>query len=422
MASDRSAASRDLTAVAIRNLSRTGSDREAEPVPLGGMADRVSISSRSTADLRSAYSGGMTSQSRVTRAGEEVSTAATARVVQDLASGILGRDVAVTGADPVPGRSASFAGPGRTGVPGAGTRTLITETRIHFEEEQVGFSSRGEVRTADGRVIGFSLDLSMNRSVSLETHKETLIQARPVTLTDPLVISLDGLPPRLTDTRFSFDLDADGGSDEISFVSSGSGFLALDRNGDGKINDGSELFGPASGDGFQDLAVHDQDNNGWIDEDDEVFSQLSVWTRDDDGRDRVISLAEAGVGAIFLGSAATSFDLKGEDNRMLGRVAASGMFLFEDGRAGLVQEIDLAVEEPIENTPALSGLASRNGPPMGGLPLFSRASGPVTTGGASPPSPFKALQDALDDLKEEMRLLLEGRRSGPEKNAYQGSL
>ena len=41
---------------------------------------------------------------------------------------------------------------------------------------------------------------------------------------------------------------------------------ALDINEDGKINDGKELFGTASGNGFGDLAAYDQDNNGWIDE------------------------------------------------------------------------------------------------------------------------------------------------------------
>ena len=47
----------------------------------------------------------------------------------------------------------------------------------------------------------------------------------------------------ISDQKFKFDINADGKEDDISFVGKGSGFLALDKNGDGKINDGSELFG-----------------------------------------------------------------------------------------------------------------------------------------------------------------------------------
>ncbi len=36
----------------------------------------------------------------------------------------------------------------------------------------------------------------------------------------------------------------------IAFATGNSGFLAFDKNADGMINDGSELFGPESGNGF----------------------------------------------------------------------------------------------------------------------------------------------------------------------------
>lgn len=42
--------------------------------------------------------------------------------------------------------------------------------------------------------------------------------------------------------------------------------LSLDQNGNGEIDNGTELFGTKSGDGFADLARYDLDYNGWIDE------------------------------------------------------------------------------------------------------------------------------------------------------------
>ena len=77
-----------------------------------------------------------------------------------------------------------------------------------------------------------------------------------------------------------FDIDADGEEESISYLQGGSGYLALDKNGDGVINDGSELFGTKSGDGFADLAEYDADGNGWIDENDPIFDKLLIWAKD----------------------------------------------------------------------------------------------------------------------------------------------
>ena len=161
---------------------------------------------------------------------------------------------------------------------------------------------------------------------------------------DPLVINLEGNPASFSDQTFFFDLDSDGKAEELSSLAKGSGFLALDLNNDGIINDGSELFGTKSGDGFKDLAAYDKDGNGWIDEDDEVFKHLKVWTKDADGRDRLIALGDAGVGAIYLGHTATEFSVKQmETNQTQGIVRSTGVFLKESGEVGTIQHVDLVI-------------------------------------------------------------------------------
>lgn len=137
--------------------------------------------------------------------------------------------------------------------------------------------------------------------------------------------------------------DADGRMDQIAFVGSNSGFLALDRNGDGSINDGRELFGALSGNGLVDLATHDTDGNGWIDENDAIFARLLIWSRDGEGNDQLEGLLERNVGAIYLGQAATPFSLKDDSNALQGVVRASGIYLKEDGGVGTVQQLDLVV-------------------------------------------------------------------------------
>ena len=55
------------------------------------------------------------------------------------------------------------------------------------------------------------------------------------------------------------------------------------------------------------------------------------------------TLGEKGVGALYLGSVDTPFSLTDGDNRVLAQIRASGVYLSEDGRAGSLQQIDLAV-------------------------------------------------------------------------------
>lgn len=211
----------------------------------------------------------------------------------------------------------------------------------HYESEKTTFSAQGLIQTQDGQQIAFTVDMSMSR----EFLREQSIRVREgdAKLKDPLVLNFGGKAAELTQTRFSFDIDADGRQDQMAFVSPDSGFLALDRNGDGKINDGRELFGAVTGEGFAELAAADQDGNQWIDENDAIYSKLRIWSKDAQGRDQLVGLGQRGIGALYLGHVTTPFSLKDEQNSLLGQIRSSGVFLHENGQAGTVQQIDLSV-------------------------------------------------------------------------------
>ncbi|WP_404357354.1 hypothetical protein [Methylotuvimicrobium sp. KM1] len=211
----------------------------------------------------------------------------------------------------------------------------------YYEAEHSAFSAKGLIKTTDGKEIAFDLNLVMSR----EYYEENSLSLRmgDAVMKDPLVINFDAEAAKLTDMKFSFDLTSKGSAEQISFVGHGSGFLALDRNSDGIINNGSELFGPATGNGFAELATHDLDGNQWIDENDAVYERLRIWTKDTKGNDKLYTLAEKNIGAIYLGNTETSFELKNAQNRLDGRVLTSSIYLSETGRIGTVQQIDLAV-------------------------------------------------------------------------------
>lgn len=209
------------------------------------------------------------------------------------------------------------------------------------ESEETSFSTVGTVRTSDGREIDFNVNVGMSRSFQ-EYYREEISQT---VFCDPLVINLDTDLAQLEDQTFYFDIDGDGEEDEVSQLGVGSGYLALDKNGDGVINDGKELFGTASGNGFKDLAEYDDDGNGWIDENDAIWDKLKIWTKDENGKDVLYTLAEKGVGAICLQNAATDFTQRGTDGQTMGAIRSTGVFLYENGNVGTVQHVDVAKYE-----------------------------------------------------------------------------
>ncbi len=213
--------------------------------------------------------------------------------------------------------------------------------RYHSEEECTTFSTQGVVKTADGRELSFNLELGMSRSFQ-EYYEENYVTSIK-TFHDPLVINLDSNIAKVSDQKFFFDLDYDGTKEEISSLQSGSGFLALDLNGDGKINDGSELFGTKSGDGFRDLSRYDADGNGWIDEADPIWEKLLIWTKDENGKDKLYHLSDLGVGAIGLSRVGTQFSLNNEKtNETNAMIRKTGIFLYENGTASTIQHVDMA--------------------------------------------------------------------------------
>lgn len=212
--------------------------------------------------------------------------------------------------------------------------------RTEIHEESLNFSAQGSVKTSDGRNIDFSMAMSMKSTTAVS---ESFSFKAGDALTDPLVINFGTDTVSISDVKKEFDLNLDGKSDSFNFVGSGSGFLAIDKNGDGKINDGSELFGPTKGNGFTELKAYDSDNNGWIDENDDVFKKLLIWTKDETGKENLYSLKQKDVGALYLNTVNTQFNLNDSTYNPQGVLRESSLFLKESGGVGTLQEVDLKV-------------------------------------------------------------------------------
>jgi len=215
---------------------------------------------------------------------------------------------------------------------GWGLRYDLSEQTLRHEAAT--FAAAARVTTADGRTIEVQAALAMERTEL--TSREVHLRAGDAAKVDPLALNLAGGAATLGGAT-SFDLDADGAPEQVAALGPGSAWLALDRNANGVVDSGAELFGPSTGSGFGELAALDGDGNGWVDEGDAAFAALRLWSP---AGGTLTSLQAAGVGAIYTGAAATPFDLR-DGGAVVGGVAETGLFLREDGSAGTVQHVDL---------------------------------------------------------------------------------
>lgn len=137
---------------------------------------------------------------------------------------------------------------------------------------------------------------------------------------DPLVLDIagNGFSPTTVDDGAHFDLDQNGFAEKMGWISNDDSLLAVDKNGDNTINDGSELFGDKvrlktgefAANGFEALREYDTNNDGIINESDMDFGSLLLWHDingngiSEDGE--LTSLKDAGVTSIDLGYTALS--------------------------------------------------------------------------------------------------------------------
>lgn len=224
----------------------------------------------------------------------------------------------------------------------AGPNMSIQRTEFTYQLEQTEFSTKGQVSTADGKTIDFELSLSMSREFLQVSQSEVRVQQEKQ-LKDPLVLNFSGNAAQLSNSTFSFDLNNDGSEEQVFGLMGNSGFLVFDKNQNGQVDNGSELFGALTGDGFAELAQYDDDHNGWIDEADSVFSALQTWNPNNSENGTLSSLSANNIGALYLGQTSTPFQLTDQQNQLLGQIRQTGVYLTEEGKAGTMQQIDIVV-------------------------------------------------------------------------------
>ena len=199
----------------------------------------------------------------------------------------------------------------------------------------------------DSKPIGDEVYPRLKNVKSEFNRAEEIERRAPYVAIDPLIIDLDrdGFNIEKLENGTHFDLDNNSFAEKVNWTRK-DGFLALDLNGNGVIDNGGELFGDrtlladgsyASG-GFAALSQYDLNNDGVIDANDEIFSRLKVWTdRNGDGistEDEIMTLEEAGISSIDLNS--TDVNAETGTEAVLGR---KGSVHYTDGTTGEAAEL-----------------------------------------------------------------------------------
>ena len=149
----------------------------------------------------------------------------------------------------------------------------------------------------------------------------------------------------LADSKVQFNLDLDEFAERTGWVAANDALLAYDINGNGVIDDQSELFGNSDAfeNGFQSLAALDSNSDRIIDQNDAAYANLVLWKdADSDGNTdagELTSLLDAGLVRIDLGAVSVN-----EAN--LGHmVSERSTVTWGDGHSSVIEDIWFEVDQ-----------------------------------------------------------------------------
>ncbi|HAU3362159.1 TPA: hypothetical protein JDL67_005042, partial [Salmonella enterica subsp. salamae] len=173
-------------------------------------------------------------------------------------------------------------------------------------------------------------------------------------VSDPLVIDLngDGVKTISKSAGIVFDHDGNLFAENTGWISSEDGLLVLDKNQDGKIDSGKELFGgnteledgTLAKNGYEALQRYDENKDGVIDKNDSILGKLKIWqdknTDATVGDGELFSLTKLNIAGIKLDYG----DVNATDSEGNKHLHKSEV-IYEDGHTGIAEDLGLETDK-----------------------------------------------------------------------------
>lgn len=219
----------------------------------------------------------------------------------------------------------------------------------------------------DGDGIPNSIDAEPNTPFFQDDEAPSTDEAESTK--SPLILDLDGDGIETTALGTFFDHDADGFQEKTAWVGADDGLLVRDLDGDGEINNGTELFGnntvlesgELADDGYQALDDLDSNEDGVISAEDDAWQELKVWQDlDGDGsvdEGELQTLDEWGIASISVEAESSDFiDENGNEHQLTSSMTMTDGTERETADVWFQVDSAVRIEESIEVSDEIAAL------------------------------------------------------------------
>ncbi len=190
-----------------------------------------------------------------------------------------------------------------------------------------------------------ALSLDYNLFISNKRTSYSAVEMSAAALKDPLIVQFGSQGLGNIKGQKDFHINQDNVIDELPIFAGDIGYLVYDKNNNQRADNGSELFGPTTGQGFNELTKLDSNNNGFIDAEDQQFAQLYIWQPNakKNQTEQWLSLSDANIQAMSLSAVQTPFDFYDQQGEIQAQLRLSSFAITKEGYGRGVHQIDVRI-------------------------------------------------------------------------------
>ena len=217
---------------------------------------------------------------------------------------------------------------------------LVSVEQWHSREQSLAYQVQGSFNINDNEIA-----LNYEYSIASEQTSYSKLTMSAEALKDPIIVQYGNQGLGEIEGQTEFNINQDNTLDNLPIFSGDVGYLVFDKNNNQKADDGTELFGPETGQGFVELAQLDSNKNGFIDDEDEHFEQLYIWQPSNDNgiTEQWLTLKEAEIQAISLSAINTPFDFYDDQEEIQAQLRQSSFAISESGQGRGVHQVDVRI-------------------------------------------------------------------------------